>query len=231
MLAGAPELKGELERLQADARLAREVLPLLAAAESSSGEFPAYARERLQTKVRETLGRPEPARRRASWKWRWVLGLAAGAAAVCLLLIPALFRPGRPVVQVAMLDTAGAVRGEDSDIGVLKQEWKNSEVQTFDKPSELINWQGRWPRSRVAAKVIYNRAAGEVLVIVRAGGERKEKTFLVERDLAAALRQASDFIREQAGKSAARSDVNSYEIRPGLLSGGLSISSPGIRNT
>jgi hypothetical protein len=167
ILAGAPELRGELEKLQADARLAREVLPLLAAVESSSGEFPAYARERLQTKVRETLGRPEPARRRAFWNRRWVLGVAAGTAAVFLLLIPALLRPGRPVVQVAMLDTAGAVRGEDRDIGVLKQELASSDVQTFDSASALESWQASWPKAKVGAKVIYNRAAGQVRVVVR----------------------------------------------------------------
>src|SRR5437660_1573270 len=74
LLASRPELRAEIEKLQADARLAREVVPLLAAVESSSGEFPGYARERLQTKVRETLGRPEPDRVKSGWNWRWVLG-------------------------------------------------------------------------------------------------------------------------------------------------------------
>ena len=200
MITDAPELRAELEELQADATLAKEVLPLLAAAESSSGEFPAYARERLQTKVREALGRPEPARARVSWNWRWVLGLAVGTAAVCLLLIPVLSPPRKPVVQVAMLDTAGGVRGEDSDLGVLRREWTSSEVRTFDSTSALEGWQANWPRARVAAKVIYNRAAGEVSVIVLIGGKPQKKTFPVERDLAVALRQASAFIQEQTAK-------------------------------
>src|SRR5713101_3456305 len=61
MLASRPELKTELEQLKADARLAKEVLPLMAAVESSAGQFPGYARERLQTKVRQTLGPPTTA--------------------------------------------------------------------------------------------------------------------------------------------------------------------------
>jgi hypothetical protein len=56
-----------------------------------------------------------------------------------------------------------------------------------------------WPVARVSAKVIYNRATGEVHVIVRSPGQPREKTFLVERDLAETLRQADDFIRKQAG--------------------------------
>ena len=200
MVASAPELKAELQKLQADARLAKEVLPLLAAIESPAGEFPAYARERLRTKVRETLRRPEQIRRRTTRKWHWVLALAAGTAAVFLLLVPVLFQRGKPVVQIAMLDTAGPVRGEDSDLGVLKQQWTGSNVQTFDSANALETWQANWPWARVAAKVIYSRPAGEVRVIVRAAGKPQEKTFLVDRDLAAALRQANAFIQEQAPK-------------------------------
>src|ERR1035441_10448761 len=59
LVARQPELKAELERLQADVRLAREVLPLVGATEATAPELPAYARGRLQIKVRETLGRPE----------------------------------------------------------------------------------------------------------------------------------------------------------------------------
>jgi len=38
-------LKAEWERLQADAQLAREVVPLVAATQASGGELPSYARE------------------------------------------------------------------------------------------------------------------------------------------------------------------------------------------
>jgi hypothetical protein len=55
MLASHPELKAEFEKLRTEARVAKEVLPLTAATDSSAGQFPAYARERLQTKVRQTL--------------------------------------------------------------------------------------------------------------------------------------------------------------------------------
>ena len=85
LLAREPELRAEFTRLEADVRLAKEVLPLVAACTSSTGQFPAYARERLQTTVRQTLGRPESAAqepgRSLAWGWRWVLGLASGDGA------------------------------------------------------------------------------------------------------------------------------------------------------
>ncbi|MEI9961014.1 MAG: hypothetical protein WDM76_07725 [Limisphaerales bacterium] len=40
-------------RLQAEARIAKEALPLVNATEATEGEFPAYATRRLQTKVRQ----------------------------------------------------------------------------------------------------------------------------------------------------------------------------------
>ena len=101
LVARQPELKAEFERLQADVRLAREVLPLVSATEATAPELPAYARGRLQTKVRETLGRPpvpgeapEEDALGTLWKWRWVLGLAA-ATAVVALVAPACFQQVR----------------------------------------------------------------------------------------------------------------------------------------
>ena len=61
MLADKPELQAEFTRLEADTRVAKDVLPLVDACTSSTDRFPAYARERLQTTVRQTLGRPESA--------------------------------------------------------------------------------------------------------------------------------------------------------------------------
>ena len=86
LLAGSPELKLEFERLRADVRIAVELLPMADAVEAPAREFPAYARERLQTKVRQSLGaKPESAKEAESargWAWRLWLGLAT-VTAVC----------------------------------------------------------------------------------------------------------------------------------------------------
>ena len=111
LLASRPDLKAQFKEIRDDARLGKKVLPLMEAVESSSGEFPAYARERLLTKVRQTLGQPQPPPAKRGWNWRWALGFAVGATAVVLLLLPVVTHPGDRVVQVAMLDTPGPVRG------------------------------------------------------------------------------------------------------------------------
>src|SRR5207247_800530 len=55
LLVGNTELKAEFERLRADVGIASELLPMAEAAEATAPDFPAYARERLQTKVRQSL--------------------------------------------------------------------------------------------------------------------------------------------------------------------------------
>src|SRR5207247_9530783 len=114
-MAAEPRLRAEFERLRAEARIAKEVLPLVNATESTAVEFPDFARERLQTKVRQTLGRRQISgeherEKKMMWKWWWILGLATGAAAVVFLLLPGFKRTAGPVVQIAMLDTIGPVR-------------------------------------------------------------------------------------------------------------------------
>jgi hypothetical protein len=94
LLVREPELKTEFERLQADVRTAKDTLPLVDATQATAGELPAYARGRLQTKVRQTFGRPatdkEPDRSLARG-WCWVLGLAATA---WLARVPESVHPG-----------------------------------------------------------------------------------------------------------------------------------------
>lgn len=50
LMASEPGLRTAFTRLQADARLAKDVLPLMDATKASGDKLPAYARERLQTK-------------------------------------------------------------------------------------------------------------------------------------------------------------------------------------
>jgi hypothetical protein len=206
LVARQPELKAELERLQADVRLAREVLPLASATEATAPELPAYARERLQTKVRETLGRPQVPEEDALgtlWKWRWMLGLAAATAVVLLVLLPLLSMSGPPVIQVAMLDTAGATRGSDTnEISLLRQAWELAAVDSFGGVEALHAWETNWPAQdkRPVVKVVFDRAAGEVRILGHWKGESFTKTLLVERDLATTLEQAKSFIKQRTSQ-------------------------------
>jgi len=202
MLGSQPELRAEFARLEKDARVAKDALPMMDAMEATAGEFPAYARERLQTKVRQTLGRPaakqEPDRS-VAWGRRWILGLTVATAVVLFVALPIFRAPDGPAIQVAMLDTVGTIRGADTnETGILKQQWKNSSFQSFDKTGPLENWETNWPEgNKVTAKVVYDRASGEVRVSLHGLEKPRQRTFVIERDLAATLQEANAFIQEQ----------------------------------
>lgn len=206
LLARQPELKAEFERLRGEAALAREVLPLVDATQATAGEFPTYARGRLQTKVRQTFGRPKPESEdregKVAWLqgWRWWLGLATAAALIAVLLVPVLNQPRQITIQLAMLDVAGGTRStETNEVAVLESHWPGTRVQTLSTPGELAGWAANWPgaEQQPAAKIIYDRSAGEVRVLGRWRGKPFQKTFPVEQDLAAALNQAKTFVLEQ----------------------------------
>ena len=204
LLVREPERGAEFARLEADARVAKEALPLVDATQATAGELPAYARGRLQMKVRQTLGRPktsdEPNRARersAMWAWQRVLGLVAATAVVVLVALPMFRVSSEPVIQLAMLDTAGTVRGADSnEATLLRQSWDKATVNSFSNADELQAWQTNWPTAgkQPIVKIICDRAAGEVKVLGRWDGKTIEKTFLIEPDLATALKQAKEFI-------------------------------------
>jgi ribosomal 50S subunit-associated protein YjgA (DUF615 family) len=204
MLAREPELRAEFTRLESDARVAKDTVPLVAACTASTGQFPAYARERLQTTVRQTLGRPESAAEKPDrslvWGWRWVFGLAAATAAVVIVALSIFHAPNAPVIQLAMLDTAGGTRGgETNELATLREAWKGIPVQNFSNSSELEAWEKNWPTDgeRSAAKIIYDPAAGEIRVSGHSQGKAFQKTFPLEEDLAATLQQVRAFVREQ----------------------------------
>jgi len=197
-------LRAEFTRLEADARVAKDVLALVAACTASTGQFPAYARERLQTIVRQTLGRSESEAeepdRSLAWGWRWVLGLAAATAVVVIAALSIFHAPNAPVIQLAMLDTVGGTRGADTnELATLRDAWKGIPVQNFSNSGELEAWEKNWPNGdgRPAAKIIYDPAAGEIIVSGRSRGKFFQKTFPIEKDLALTLQHVREFVRKQ----------------------------------
>jgi hypothetical protein len=152
--------------------------------------------------------------RRVAWGWRWVLGLVAGTAVVVIVVLSigkspdfglnrvvSFHAPNAPVIQLAMLVTVGGTRRTDmNETATLQGTWKESPVQLFFSASQLEAWEKNWPNGdgRSAAKIIYDRAAGEVRVSGRSGGKFFQRTFLLEKDdLALTLQHVREFIREQ----------------------------------
>ena len=201
-LASEPALRAEFERLQADVRVAKEALPLVNATQATAGELPAYARGRLQTKVRETLGRPAVEKlpdRALAWGWRWALGLAATAAVVLLVALPMFRAPTALVIELAMLDVAGDTRGgETNEVALLQQTWTKAKLDSFAQPELLRAWETNWPGKGDAVKIIYDRNAAEVRVLGRWHGKAFQNAFPVETDLALALTRAQAFIQQQS---------------------------------
>jgi hypothetical protein len=200
LLAAEPELRVEFERLQTEARVAKEVLPLLAATEASAGAMPAYARERLQTKVRQTFGRPIVSRKTGMFGWRWAVAFASAAAVVGFVAIGVLREPPCPVIQLAMLDVAGPTRGSSAaDEDALRKAWQGAVVENFSAASELATWEREWPAQvgPPVVKIIYNRAAGEVRVVGRTKGRLFQKVFSAEAGLASVLREVAAYVAEE----------------------------------
>lgn len=206
LLVSQPELKAEFEQLKSDVRVAKEVLPLVEAAEAPPGKLPEYAHGLLQTKVRETLRQGQapttPIVKLASWMWQWAFGLAAVVGVVlAVLLLPSLGGK-KHVIQVAMLDTIGDTRGTTtSPIPVIQQALNQSKVETFSASAELKQWLGTWPvDGQPVVKIVYDRGAGDVRVVGHIKGKPPfEKTFPVQREenLPAVLKAAQAFIQEQ----------------------------------
>ena len=152
-------------------------------------KFPLAAQQASQepAAIRKTAveqDKPEP-----SWleAWRWWIGLATATAAVVLVVV--LNRPGPnlpPVIQVAMLDSVGTVRGTgEKPMDVLQRQWKDVKPQEFDDASKLKNWQEDWSAAakQTVVKVIYNRDAGELRLLVRRReGPAVERVFLIKEE-------------------------------------------------
>jgi hypothetical protein len=196
LLATHPELQTEFEQLRAEARVAKEILPLLAATESTAGELPAYARERLQTKVRQTFGRPTPVKRPVLWSWKWALAFAAATAVIVMVWV-GVFRQAQPVIQIAMLDLAGPTRGGGmADEEVLRNTWQTATVESFSSAGGLEAWEKNWPDlgRKKLVRIIYHRSAGELRVLIRSGTDSFQRAFPVDGDLPAALNQVQAYL-------------------------------------
>ena len=200
----------------------KEAAPLINRLSDGPSVLPDHVRARLNSALdkkfplaaQQTSQEPAAARRTAveqektepSWLevWRWWIGLATATAAVVLVVV--LNRPGPnlpPVIQVAMLDSVGTVRGTgEKPMELLQQQWKEAKPVEFDEAGKLKKWEGDWSSAsrRTVVKVVYNRDSGELRISLRVrGGSSIEKVIPAkdEPGLAKALTEAGAFIREQ----------------------------------
>ncbi len=98
-----------------------------------------------------------------------------------------------------MRDRTGGTRGTDTnEAALLHETWSKATLDSLTSTEALHEWETKDKPDVV--KVIYDRAAAEVRVLGKWHGKSFGKTFLVEADLAAALKEAKSFIAEQSQK-------------------------------
>jgi hypothetical protein len=116
------------------------------------------------------------------------------------MAVPALLGQGKRVIEVAMLDLAGATRGADpQSVTLLTDTWGGSVVQQFASDAELKPWEAKWPSrsKRLVVKIIYDRSAGELRVWGHGPADAFTNSFPVDSDLRAAMAKAKAYIESQ----------------------------------
>ena len=198
-----PELASEYKQMQADADFAREVLPALGDDPKSVPPLTDFEKSQMrkladarQARLASEANQPK----KSFWNWQWVLGLATATAVIAILVIVNL--PAQPrMVQVAMLDSMGSMRGTN-DINrillpALQFSFGQTNVANYADASDLKVWFNNWTDSR-AVKIVYDRDNGEVRVTYKdVQGQIISKIFPVhnEAELPAVLQQAKASIK------------------------------------
>jgi len=205
------------EQLKLEQEL-KKAAPLLQRLGEGNDPLPAHVRARLNAALDRKMplsnqqaaveAKPATTRRQdtgrePSWLevWRWWIGLATATAAVVLFVVLNQPGPNLPaVIQVAMLDSVGTVRGTGPQpMELLQQQWKEAKPQEFDDAAKLKRWEDDWPSQakRPAVKVVFNQDRLELRVRIRsATGAVSEKVFALKelRDLPRMVAEAELYV-------------------------------------
>lgn len=190
----------DAEKLKLEQEL-KKAAPVLNRLGDGPSPLPDHVRARLNAALDRKIAASSPAveakpadnrrpapEREPSWLevWRWWVGLATATAAIALIVV--LNRPGPnlpPVIQVAMLDSVGTVRGTGvQPMELLQQQWKAVKPQEFDDAAKLKQWQEDWSTggNGTVVRVIYDRDAGELKVLKIVEGKVVQREALAVSD-------------------------------------------------
>ena len=118
--------------------------------------------------------------------------------AVTVLVLVALpaFRPSNaPVIQLAMLDTVGTVRGsETNEATLLREAWQGASLESFSNLEALRVWERRQGTQGDMVRIVYDRAAAEVRVAGTWRAKAFERRFPLDPDLPTALVRVKEFL-------------------------------------
>lgn len=190
----------DAEKLKLEQEL-KKAAPLLNRLGDGPDPLPDHVRARLNAALDRKIAASSPAveaksadnrrpapEREPSWLevWRWWIGLATATAAIALVVV--LNRPGPnlpPVIQVAMLDSVGTVRGTGlQPMELLQQQWKAVKPQEFNDAAKMKQWQEDWSTggNGTVVRVIYDRDAGELKVLKIVEGKVVQREALAVSD-------------------------------------------------
>jgi hypothetical protein len=95
-------------------------------------------------------------------------------AVVLFVSLISLRTPSAPVIQLAILNTAGVTRGTDADeVATLQEMWKGSPVQNFSSASELEAWE---------KKPVAGQRTGRGKNHLRSGSRRGQSIWALPRE-------------------------------------------------
>jgi hypothetical protein len=168
----------------------RALLPLID--EDKEAEFPEYARERLQTKVKETFGNVEKTNSNKLSFLKFLVPIA-GLAVLILALLPV----SEPSLnyQFATIDLIGTVRGDAENQGDNFFPNELSQI-IFDDIDKLDNWRDNWEEdsSNINVKIVYDKVNNELMVCFKNKSVLIEKNFPIVGNFEEILQQIEQIV-------------------------------------
>jgi len=137
-LAGSSELKAEFERLRADVQIARELVPLANAVERRKMSFPPTPVNGCKQSSAKPRGESYIGKRScvcARMDLAIVVRSRHGDPRAVDFVDSAFVRHSTPLIQVAMLDTTGATRGDvTNEVAVLQEIGRKARLKISAAP-------------------------------------------------------------------------------------------------
>ncbi|MBL68601.1 MAG: hypothetical protein CMO74_09185 [Verrucomicrobiales bacterium] len=203
-----PELGEEMESLEKDAALAREVLPLIEATRDKAPEEPpAWVYHEVHREIDRTFGprKTKPESDGLPLLWRFAIGVGA-AVILAAVLVPqqpspagsgptaANVDPAKPIVELAVRDFIGTTRspGKPDPIETFQAAWPEAQLSVFETRDEWQGWLQKPAANKAVIRIGYDRI--EHVIQLRCWSKDKQllhEDWVVENGLSEALKKVS----------------------------------------
>jgi hypothetical protein len=182
-----------MEKANNEVEAMRALLPLID--EDKEAEFPEYARERLQTKVKETFGKVEKTKSSKLSFLKFLVPIA-GVGVLVLALLPV----SQPSInyQFATIDLIGTVRGGNE---ALDNKFFPDDViaERFDDLDKLDEWVKNWPENanEINVKVMYDQIDNIITINFKVNALIIERKFTVKDSFEDVFVKIKDIVEKE----------------------------------